>query len=251
MQKQLRNKKMIFWLIVLLVLGYATFTYLRFEYILKHANLADIQQKDLTFGQGSVLRYIAAGDSTAVGEGASKVENSYTYKLALNLSAEHTVQYKNIAVIGAKTQDVIDHQLSEIIKYNPDVVTVSINANDLTHFVSGNIILKNDQLIIDTILKNTHAKIYITDVPGLQNAKIIPWWFRHLLDWKANSLNKKILTFQDKYEGNRVKIVDIHNFGWDTYHDIQKTFAADQFHPSDLGYQNWTNAFLDKMLKKD
>jgi lysophospholipase L1-like esterase len=47
-----------------------------------------------------------------------------------------------------------------------------------------------------------------------------------------------------------VHVVDIHEFGWKNYPDINVTFAKDKFHPSDEGYNNWTKAFLSKILSK-
>jgi lysophospholipase L1-like esterase len=44
-----------------------------------------------------------------------------------------------------------------------------------------------------------------------------------------------------------VQIVNIHDFGWDKFPDLSVTYAADNFHPNDDGYQNWANAFLEKI----
>jgi lysophospholipase L1-like esterase len=64
-----------------------------------------------------------------------------------------------------------------------------------------------------------------------------------LLEYKIKSINPELL----KLESSRVKIIDIHNFGWDKYPDLSLINSPDQFHLNDEGYINWTNAFLSKI----
>jgi lysophospholipase L1-like esterase len=103
--------------------------------------------------------------------------------------------------------------------------------------------LINYKRIINDLAKRTHAVIYITNIPEFRHAKILPKTYRWFLEFQSAKLNPELL----KLENDRVKVVNIHDFGWHNYPDIQKTFAADNFHPNDLGYENWTNAFLNKI----
>lgn len=208
--------------------------------------LAKILQPEKKFGQSyNTLRYIAAGDSTAVGVGASSVEKTYSYKLAVALSEKNTVEYKNIAVAGSKTQDILDNQVNEIIKFNPGIVTISVGANDATHLNSEKTILSNLRKTLDTLKQNTKAQIYLTNIPSFKKAEILPWFFIDLIEYRSSYINKKILNLEDE----RVKIVNIHEFGWSNFPDLRKTFAADKFHPNDIGYENWFQAFLEKITQ--
>jgi acyl-CoA thioesterase-1 len=207
--------------------------------------LPTIDQSDKVFGNGPILRYIAAGDSTAVGYGASGVEKTYPYQIAQFLAKSRTVEYKNISVIGYKTQDVLEKQVNEIIAYKPDVVTISMGPNDATHLVSSEKVLNNYKVIISKLEQGTRAKIYITDVANFNGATILPWFYIKFIEYRSSRLNQKIATLAS----DRVRIINIHDFGWNSlpYIDRKKTYAADHFHPNDLGYQNWANAFLDQI----
>ena len=228
------------------VIIYAAFSYLKIAYYARHSPNPSIVQSDQNFGTGGALRYIAAGDSTAVGEGASSVEHTYTYKVAEKLSENSAVAYRNVGVRGAKTQDVLDKQLAQIINFNPDIVTISIGANDTTHLVSSEQIYQNYQEIIKRLTTETKAKIYITDVPSFAGAQLLPYVAIAVLENKSAKLNPKLLAL----ENDRVKIIDIHNFGWDKFPDRSVTYSLDYFHPSDVGYENWTDAFLSKILQQ-
>ncbi len=231
--------------VAILVLVYVVCAYARIQYQYKHANNPSIKQTGSTLGAGPELRYIAAGDSTAVGEGASSVEQTYAYNIAKSLSSRYNVTYENIAKGGAKTEDVIATQLEKIIAFNPDVVTISVGANDATHLRSSQSILRNYKTIIDTLTEKTHAKIYITNIANFYGATLLPAWYIQLIEQRSAKLNPEILKLNN---GNdRVHIIDIHDFGWSNYPDRALTYSLDHFHPSDLGYQNWANAFLCRM----
>ncbi len=240
-------------LIVLAVLVvYIIGTFIRIRYTLSSAKLPSIVQEDKTFasddenGNTQAIRYIAAGDSTAFGVGASAVDKTYSYRIAEALSDDSKVEYRNVAKSGAKTQDVIDGQLKEIIDYNPDIVTVSIGANDVNHLNNQNQTYTNIRFIAEELEKKTRAEIYLTDIPILDKAPLLPYFYRKYLSYQTKKLNKKILAL----DNGRIHIVDIYSFGWDKYPDVGTTFAKDGFHPNDEGYANWTNAFLSKMPKK-
>lgn len=238
--------KKIIIVIALIVVLYLAYEAAVFAYKYYHLPaLTPIDQSDRTFGAGPVLKYIAAGDSTGVGYGASSIEGTYTYKIAQFLAEDHTVEYKNISVSGYETEDVLKKQVSQIIAWKPDVVTISMGANDATHLVAAAKILDNYKLIITALEQGTNAKIYITDIPNFDGATILPWPYYVFLEYRSGQVNPQLLALADA----RVKIVDIHNFGWSSapYDDRAETYAADHFHPNDLGYQNWANAFLDKM----
>lgn len=233
-----------FYIVIGVCILYAAVVLVRFGYKVTHRPaLPMVVQKDAVFGVGSSLRYIAAGDSTAVGEGASSVETTYPYLLLSELSKNNTVTYKNVGVSGAKTQDVIDKQLEHIISFNPDVVTLSVGANDSTHLWSRKTTLTNIQKIIADITSNTHATVYVAVVPNFKGGWLLPWAYIQLLEFRNNGLNKSITAL----ESERVKIVNVHDFGWEKFSSMRDIYAADGFHPNDAGYQNWANAFLSRI----
>lgn len=232
--------------IIVLVILYFTFEVLLFVYKYSFLPvLPAIEQNEKTLGSGPTLRFIAAGDSVGYGYGASSLEKTFNFQVAEFLAETNTVTYKNISVKGATTKDVLEKQVNDIIAYKPDVVTICITGNDITHLVSQNKIINNLKAIITKLEKDTSAKIYITGTPNFKGASILPWFYINFLEYHDKNLNKNILALEDE----RVKIVNIKDFGWseEPYKDRSKTYAADNFHPNDLGYRNWTAAFLGRI----
>ena len=98
---------MIFKIIIALIVLYILVELGLFYYRVKHLpKLPAISQTEKSLGQGPPLKYIAAGDSTAAGVGASSLEGTYGYKIAEYFSKTNSVDYKNIGVQGYKTSDV-------------------------------------------------------------------------------------------------------------------------------------------------
>ena len=180
-------------IILVLIVAYTAFSYFKILYYIHYSKNPQIAQIDQSFGSGSPLRYIAAGDSTAVGIGASSLENTYTVKIAKSLGESKSVSYRNVGVVGAKTEDVLNKQLPQIIEFNPDIVTISIGANDNTHLVSRDVIYENYLEIIKRLLNETKAKIYITNIPSFTGAELLPSIAIAVLEHRSKYLNPKLI----------------------------------------------------------
>ena len=129
-------KYLYIYIIVAPFLFYIAFIVGKVIYAVKFSGMPEVKhgEGEKMFGEGKKLRYIAAGDSLAIGVGASSVENTFTHKIAEALGENYGVIYKNVAVRGAKTNDVIENQLPEIISFNPDIVVMTVGGNDAVRF---------------------------------------------------------------------------------------------------------------------
>lgn len=78
--------------------------------------------------------YVAAGDSVAAGEGALPVTSGYAYDLYDRgvFGRKQEMDFSNIALRGARSWDVRDHQVSQVLcaSTRPSVVTITAGAND-------------------------------------------------------------------------------------------------------------------------
>lgn len=84
--------------------------------------------------------YLALGDSVAAGEGALPVTNGYVYQLYDHgvFGAKQQMDFANIALRGARSWDLRDHQVAQVLcaAPRPTVVTITAGAND---FLRGDI----------------------------------------------------------------------------------------------------------------
>src|SRR5947209_6857580 len=76
--------------------------------------------------------YVAIGDSSVEGAGASRPDRSYTGIICASLREKHKlVHFYNLGRSFASVRDVLETQLDKAIGYHPDLITISVGANDV------------------------------------------------------------------------------------------------------------------------
>jgi lysophospholipase L1-like esterase len=180
------------------------------------------------------LLYVAMGDSAAQGIGASRPDHSYVGILArlMRDTTGRTVRVVNLSVSGATTALAVQDQLPKLAKYRPDVMTVSIGANDIAKW-DPDAFERNLRTILDAV--PSHA--LVADLPF--------FYFPHN-ERKvavANGILRRLvaergLTLVRLHRETRVR----------GFRRIFTHFANDWFHPNDHGYQVWADAFRPAVL---
>jgi lysophospholipase L1-like esterase len=87
----------------------------------------------------ATARYMSLGDSLAAGYKAQPATAGYSYQLYLGRafgSIPDTV-FDNASVPGATSSDLLNFQLPQVPRFEPNVVTISIGGNDLLSLLSA------------------------------------------------------------------------------------------------------------------
>lgn len=79
------------------------------------------------------VRYMVLGDSLAAGYKAMPATAGYAYQLYLGRAfGDYTnVLFDNASVPGATSADLLNFQLPQVQRFQPNVVTISVGGNDL------------------------------------------------------------------------------------------------------------------------
>lgn len=178
--------------------------------------------------EGSLL-YVAIGDSAAQGIGASRPHHSYVGMLARhirNVTGE-TVRVVNLGISGATVGLALEKQLPALKKLDPDVLTVSIGANDIADFD-----LDRFTAQVRTLFDQLPRHAIVADVPTFY---FLPGE-KHVR--RANRVvhaeaRKRDLIIAPLYRATRRQGL------W----GVITQFAGDLFHPNDRGYRVWAEAF--------
>jgi lysophospholipase L1-like esterase len=112
------------------------------------------------------ITYLALGDSTGSGVGASEAGGGYVARLFKRI-VTHRPGSKliNLCVSGATTLDVLRNQLGEGVRTNPQLVTLGIGINDIGHGLSLERFSKKYDEILARLRNNTRATIVVTNIP--------------------------------------------------------------------------------------
>lgn len=179
---------------------------------------------------GGIL-YVALGDSTAQGIGASAPERGYVGLIAQRLRSAtgRPVQVLNVSRSGARVHDVVVEQLPRVAGLAPDLVTVAVGAKDLKHYDADRF-----RADVDALIAGLGAMTVVGDVP----------WFMHGGTGRKSGQAADYVAVRAGARG--LPVARLHRAmrerGWAS---MVTDFAADWFHPSDRGHRLWADAFWD------
>jgi lysophospholipase L1-like esterase len=169
--------------------------------------------------------WVAVGDSTAQGIGASAPDRGYVGQLRDRLRHEEERPWRvvNLSVTGARIADVVHEQVPRIDDAGaPALVTCAAGANDVIRF--------GFRRVADAL------QALICVLPAGAVLATIP---QGLLPRRTRELND-IIRAEAPVAGLRIADAWAH-----TGPPWQGKYAADDFHPNDTGYGEWCAAFAE------
>jgi lysophospholipase L1-like esterase len=167
--------------------------------------------------------WVALGDSTAQGIGASAPDRGYVGQLLGRLREGESPAWRvvNLSVTGARLTDVVREQLPRVDEAGPpDLVTCAAGANDLV------------RVGIPRARRGLHALI-----DGLPSEAVLATCPQGLWPKRTLELNR-IIRAEAPAAGLRIADVWAH-----TGPPWSGKYAGDGFHPNETGYADWCAAF--------
>lgn len=183
------------------------------------------------------ITYLALGDSTGSGVGASEAGGGYVARLFKRI-VTHRPGSKliNLCFSGATTSDVLRDQLESGVRANPHLVTLGIGINDIGHGLSLEQFSKNYEEILVRLKNNTRATIIVTNIPDISSAPQIPAGMRHEYHQLIVEFNRRLAEIA---AAHGVIVFDIYTVTHEQLPSHPEYFSDDGFHPSDEGYELW------------
>jgi lysophospholipase L1-like esterase len=243
-------------LIILLVVLVCAGIYLNRSYAYIYDKIDDMaltasnSKQTYSFGDTQTsnkdIIYVALGDSLTAGVGVDTYEQSYPYQFAQKLAQKNMqVTLYPYAIPGAKTKDITRSLLDAAIKPSPDIMTILIGVNDIHGGISTTEFKNNYEYILKRLTQETHAKIYIVNIPYIGSPKLILPPHSIYFDKKTQDYNEILTQLATQYD---VEYVDLYT----PTHESAKQelyYASDLFHPSYLGYTLWAQILYDSFNK--
>ena len=184
------------------------------------------------------LLYVALGDSTVEGIGATSPAMTYVARLHTRLRGVYPrAAVINLGVGGATSADVVSDQLDRAILLRPNLVTLSVGPNDITSHVPAAEYEDNVGRVFRRLTGEINAVVVVNLMPDLAVTPRFhgrdnePAVARLTVDFNA------ALTRQARRYG--VEVVDLYKPSQTEIPRQPELLAADGYHPSDLGYARW------------
>ncbi|MDB5162780.1 MAG: putative esterase/lipase [Candidatus Saccharibacteria bacterium] len=178
------------------------------------------------------ITYLALGDSAAQGIGATNPFKGYVGLIAKNIENKNgkSVRIVNISKTGAKMDDYLKDQAPVIATLKPDIITIEIGANDIADFDA-------------TAFRSKFKKVLQT-LPDGSFVSNMPL-FNSRPGSTENGKQASAIVEEELHQYPNLKFVDLQKETQENQSVFG--FAPDLFHPNNLSYKNWANAFLKKI----
>ncbi len=178
--------------------------------------------------QPGEITYLALGDSTAQSIGATSPMRGYVGLVSARLQAKtgRTVKIINLSKTGATMTDYLNEQVPQIKDIKADLVTIEIGANDVGGFSPDK--FRGD---FKKVLRSLPDGAYVANMP---------------------LFNSRPMSTEKAKQASRIVEEELKNYPKLHFVDLQKQtiehasvfgFAPDLFHPNNLSYKNWADAF--------
>lgn len=183
---------------------------------------------------GTPVKVLVMGDSTAVGYGMKRADQTPPALIGLGLSHlfDAPVDVRSVAKVGARSSHLAD-QLDAAVDHQPDLAIILIGANDVTHQVSPG---RATRFLSETIvrLRDQGAEVVVGTCPDLGTVKQLPQPLR----WVAQLFSRQMARAQTvasvKAGARVVSLADLLGPLFVSKGDA--LFGEDRFHPSAIGY---------------
>ncbi len=186
--------------------------------------------------------YVAIGDSSVEGVGASHHTKSYPSIIFEKIKSTYpAAEYHNLGKSGDRIKNVLEAQLPQALALKPNLVTVSIGVNDIRGRVKLSEFEKDLTYLINTLQTETDAKIIINNIPDFSALPTLPIYIRMASKILIHRFNKSIEKISNNFN---LTLVDIFKVSRHFCKQWKSFISNDGFHPSDAGYALWAESII-------
>lgn len=186
--------------------------------------------------------YVAIGDSTVEGIGASHSSKSFPALVFEKIKKDKKeAVFHNLGKGGAKVRDVVELQLARAIELKPNLITISVGGNDLHRRTKLKHFEKDFLHLIKTLKEKTDAEIIISNIPDVSLLPSLSIFVKYLSKFMTGRLNRVINKHAKQF---KCILIDLYKGSKENSKKYRDLISSDGFHPSDRGYSLWANAII-------
>lgn len=204
------------------------------------------------FGDPSdpALRVAVLGDSSVTAPGVTGPHEIWVSRVCDRLARGRHVILRSFAVGGSRARDVIENQLDDAIAFGPDIVFVSVGANDAIKGTPIRVFAADLDQLIGT-LADTGATVIQSGVGVLGTIPRLYPPLSTLMSRRAERFDRIHWDVAARYDS---AVVDQRSDDSTVWSQDPTLWAADLFHVSAAGHARWADTTwrtLEPLLAAD
>jgi lysophospholipase L1-like esterase len=150
------------------------------------------------------------------------------------------VELHVLAVSGERVGGVVDDQLPAVAELEPEVVFVSVGANDVTHLTSRGAFGDHYRTLLAGL--PTGVEVVALGVPDMGAVPRLAQPLRAVAGFRGRELDEVVRDVAAEHGAVHVPIAAATGPAFRA--DPDRFFAADDYHPSPAGYRLWADAVM-------
>jgi lysophospholipase L1-like esterase len=181
------------------------------------------------------LRVAVLGDSSVMAPGVEGPHEIWVSLVCARLATDHHVILESYAVGGSMAHDVLESQVPPAVSFDPDLIFVSVGANDAIKGVPRHKFAANlDRLISE--LSETGALIVQSGVGELGTIPRLFPPLSHLMSVRGRRFDRVHWQVAERYG---TSVVDQRSDDVKVWATDRSLWAPDHFHVSAAGHARW------------
>ncbi|MEX0827273.1 MAG: GDSL-type esterase/lipase family protein [Acidimicrobiia bacterium] len=179
------------------------------------------------------FRIVALGDSSTTAPGVEDIEDVWIRTVARSFADRYRVELISLAVGGSKARDVIQGQLTEALRLRPDVVSLSVGANDALRGTPAARFHRDLEEIV-VALEGAGSVVVLYGMGDLGSIPRLPPTLSRLASRRSARFDR---ICREVAVAHR-RTLKVHTRGRiiEAFRDDPALFAGDQFHACGLGH---------------
>lgn len=195
---------------------------------------------------GQRVRLAILGDSTAVGLGAGAASATVGGGIAQIVARQDRryVPVLPLAVSGARARDLSSQVDAVLAQGGAELAVVLVGANDATHATRLSSVRGDVEQAVRRLVA-AGVRVVVGTCPDMGAARALPQPLRLIVAARGRAVADAEREGIDAAGGTAV---DLGRLTGPAFRADPATLSADLFHPSDRGYQLWTEALAPAVL---
>ncbi|MGF1616710.1 MAG: GDSL-type esterase/lipase family protein [Acidimicrobiia bacterium] len=190
-----------------------------------------------TFGDTAnpSIRVAVLGDSTVTAPGVGGPDEIWISRICRRLADTHRVELKSYASGGSMAHNLVAEQLEPALAFEPDLVIISVGANDALKGVTAGVFETNLEILV-AAFTGAGATVIQSGVGDLGTIPRLLPPLHHLLSRRAlrfNAVHERVA------ERHGSSVVPQRESPMELWRDDRGMWSADLFHVSARGHEVW------------
>lgn len=180
----------------------------------------------------------AVGDSSITAPGVRHVDDAWIRRVAHALTDRYFVNLVSFAVGGSKASDVLADQLDPAVRLVPDLVILSVAANDAIRAVPAGKFEEQLEHIVGTLCA-TGAQVVVVGVGDLGSIPRLPRFLRKYLTMRSAQFDR--ISAEVAARHPTAFKVDVRGDLSEAFWQDPLMFSGDGFHASSHGHEHFAH----------